>query len=198
MLGLTNYLSHTGHRSVVAADSRGSLARRLTQEGLPTTALTIRNDLDILAGIRLRRLVQTEKAQIVHFHTARAHALSPWLSGLPVKRVVTRRMDYRVRPGFITQLLYNKSVDAVVAISQGVQAALQAGGVSSSHLCIIPSGIDTARFATTDDQRVQQRVAQGIAPDEVVVLAVGALAERKGHSTLLHAAAHLQLSLIHI
>ncbi len=192
MLGLTSYLSNHGHGSVVAADPRGTLARRLTHVGLPTIALTIRNDLDVLAGLRLRRLVQTEKAQIVHFHTARAHALSPWLLGLPVKRVVTRRMDYRVRPGLFTHLLYKKSVDAIVAISQGVQAALTDGGVSPSRIHIIASGIDTARFTITTEQRMQQRAAQGIAPDEVVVLAVGALAERKGHSTLLQAAAQLQ------
>lgn len=192
MLGLTSYLSSRSHWSVVAADPRGVLSQRLTQAGLRTTGLTIKNDLDIHAGLRLRRLVQTEKAQIVHFHTARAHALSPWLSGLPVKRVVTRRMDYRVRPGLFTRLLYEKSVDAVVAISHGVQTALTAGGVSPAHISIIPSGIDTPRFTVTNEQRVQQRAAQGIAPDEIVVLAVGALAERKGHSTLLQAAVQLQ------
>lgn len=177
---------------MVAADPRGPLSHRLTQAGLPTTALTIRNDLDVLAGFRLRSLVRRENSQIVHFHTARAHALSPWLSGLPVKRIVTRRMDYRVCPGFFTHLLYEKSVDTVVAISRGVQAALLAGGVLPSHICIIPSGIDTARFAITADQRAQQRTIQQIAPEEIVVLTVGALAERKGHSTLLQAAAHLQ------
>lgn len=152
----------------------------------------MRNDLDVLAGLRLRRFVQTEAYQLVHFHTARAHALSPWLRGLRVKRVVTRRMDYRVRPGRFTRLLYETSVDAVVAISQGVQAALQAGGVSPSRIHLIPSGIDTARFAVIADQRAQQRATRGIAPEECVVLAVGALAERKGHVTLLRAAARLQ------
>jgi glycosyltransferase involved in cell wall biosynthesis len=152
----------------------------------------VRNDLDFLAGLRLRRLVRAEGHQFVHFHTARAHALSPWLRGLRVKRVVTRRMDYRVRPGWLSRLLYEGSVDAVVAISQGVQSALLAGGVPPSRMHIIPSGIDTARFAFTTDQREQHRSAQRIAREECVVLAVGALAERKGHATLLQAAAVLR------
>jgi glycosyltransferase involved in cell wall biosynthesis len=192
VLGLTTYLSRTGHRSVVAVDPYGALAQRLRQTDLPTTNLTVRNDLDLLAGLRLRHFVQAEGYQLVHFHTARAHALSPWLRGLQVKRVVTRRMDYRIRPGWFTRLLYKDSVDAIVAISQGVQGALQAGGVPSSHITVIPSGIDTARFAITAQQRTQQRATQGIAPDTYVVLAVGALAERKGHTTLLQAAALLQ------
>lgn len=152
----------------------------------------MKNDLDVIAGLRLRRVVRAGGYHIVHFHTARAHALSPWLRGLPVKRVVTRRMDYRVRPGWFTRLLYDNSVDAVVAISLGVKAALQAGGVPNSHIRIIPSGIDTTRFAVTADQRTKQRAALGIAPHECVVLAVGALAERKGHITLLQAAALLR------
>ena len=192
MLGLTTYLNRNGHRSTVANDPRGVLSQRLTQAGLPHVALTVRNDLDILAGIRLRRLVQAQRYQIIHFHTARAHALSPWLAGLPVKRVVTRRMDYRVRPGPVTHLLYNKSVDAVVAISHGVQTALQAGGVAPAHTCIIPSGIETARFTIAESQRAQQRAAQGIRPTEQIILAVGALAERKGHHTVLQAAAQLR------
>src|SRR5262249_49372094 len=41
-------------------------------------------------------------------------------------------------------------------------------------------------------EHIQQRTVQGIAPNEIVILTVGALAERKGHSTLLQAAAQLQ------
>jgi len=191
VLGLTSYLNRTGHRSVVAVDPRGALAHRLTQTNLPVINLIVRNDLDLFAGLRLRRFVQTQGYQLVHFHTARAHALSPWLRGLRVKRVVTRRMDYRVRPGWFTRLLYEDSVDAVVAISQGVRSALQAGGIPTPRLTIIPSGIDTSHFIITDEQRAHQRATQGIPPDTCVVLAVGALAERKGHATLLQAAALL-------
>jgi glycosyltransferase involved in cell wall biosynthesis len=100
-------------------------------------------------------------------------------------------MDYRVRPGWFTRLLYEDNVDAVVAISQGVQAALLAGGVPSSRIHLISSGIDTARFAITAEQRGRQRALHEVASDEIVVLAVGALAERKGHATLLQAAALL-------
>lgn len=192
MLGLTTYLHHNGHQSVVAVDPRGALFRRLTEAAFPATTLTVRNNLDAVAGLRLRRLVRTAGCHIVHFHTARAHALSPWLRGLSVKRVVTRRMDYRVRPGWFTRLLYEDSVDAVVAISRGVKAALRAGGVPDSHIRVIPSGIDTAHFAATAERRARQRAALGIAQRESVAVAVGALAERKGHITLLRAAALLR------
>ena len=188
MLGLTTYLHRSGHQSVVAVDPRGALSARLSQQGLLTCPLRVRNHLDVFAGFRLRRLVRTGGYDIVHFHTARAHALSPWLRGLPVKRLVTRRMDYPIQPGRMTRLLYEHSVDMVIAISHGVEAALHAGGIPPEHMRRIPSGIDTARFLSDVARRQQMRTTLGIEPHEQMVLMIGALTERKGHGSLFSAA----------
>ena len=192
MLGLTTSLHRSGHQSVVAGDPRGVLWSRLSEQGLPRYPLRVRNHLDLLAGFRLRRLVQTGSYHIAHFHTARAHALSPWLHGLPVKRIVTRRMDYPIARGRLTRLLYEQSVDMIVAISQRVEAALLAGGVPPARIRRIPSGVETARFLPNEHARQQLRTAFGIAPHDIVLLTVGALTERKGHGTLFSAAYRLQ------
>ena len=192
MLGLTTSLHRRGHQSVVAGDPRGALWSRLSEYGLPRYPLRVRNHLDLLAGFRLRRLVQAGGYHIVHFHTARAHALSPWLHGLSAKRIVTRRMDYPIARGRMTRLLYEQSVDMVVAISQGVEVALLAGGVPPARIRRIPSGVETARFLPNEHARQQLRTALGLLPHDIVVLTVGALTERKGHGTLFSAAYMLQ------
>ena len=188
MLGLTTHLHRGGHRSVVAGDPRGVLFSRLGERGLPRYPLRVRNHLDLPAGFRLRRLVRAGDYRIVHFHTARAHALSPWLRGLPVKRVVTRRMDYPVSRGYRTRLLYVQNVDMVIAISQSVEASLLAGGVPSARIRRIPSGIETARFLPDERVRRHVRTALGVEPREQMALTVGALTERKGHGLLFSAA----------
>jgi glycosyltransferase involved in cell wall biosynthesis len=192
VLGLTTYLHRGGHQSVVAGDPYGLLLARLSEHGLPRYPLRVRNHLDLLAGFRLRRLVQAGGYQIVHFHTARAHALSPWLRGLPAKRLVTRRMDYPIFRGRRTRLLYEQSVDIVIAISQSVEAALLAGGVPSARIRRIPSGIETTRYLPNEHVRRQIRATLGIEPHEHIVLTVGALTERKGHGLLFSAAYMLQ------
>jgi glycosyltransferase involved in cell wall biosynthesis len=192
VLGLTTYLTRAGHCSVVAANPDGSLYRRLTAAGLSVRPLRVRNHCDLLAGLRLRRLVTAGRYDLVHFHTARAHALTPWLHKTRVKRVVTRRMDYPVKKGWVTRLLYIHSVDAVVAISAGVRAALLAAEVPATRIRLIPSGVDTTRFTQNSDVRVQVRHAYGFSDHETLVLSVGALAERKGHRTLLRAAHQLK------
>jgi glycosyltransferase involved in cell wall biosynthesis len=189
---LTTYLHERGHHSLVAADPTGLLYSRLQQAGLPVLPFRVRNHLDIVAGLRLRRYLRTQSYHLVHFHTARAHALSPWLSGLNVKRLVTRRMDYPVQPGLTTRLLYVSTVDKVIAISQGVQAALQAGGVPATQLRLIHSGIDTSRFTPDPRKRDQVRAHYHIAPATPVIVSVGALVNRKGHDLLVTAASQLK------
>jgi glycosyltransferase involved in cell wall biosynthesis len=165
------------------------LYARLTAAGLPVIPLSIHNHFDVLAGLRLRRFVQTHQYDVVHFHTARAHALSPWLHSLPVRRIVTRRMDYALKKSWFNHLLYHRSVDMIVAISLGVRTALLNGGVPATHIRLIPSGIDTTRFSPDPAAREQVRSRYGMAPHLPLVLSVGALVERKGHGALL-AAAH--------
>lgn len=187
--GLTTYLHQSGHRSVVATDPRGVLYSQLSHTGLPVLPLRIRNHLDVLAGFRLRKFVQAGQFDIAHFHTARAHALSPWLQGLRVKRLVTRRMDYALKKRWATRFLYLHSSDMVIAISQSVKAALLEGAIPTEHIRVIPSGIDTARFAPDPVTRDRVRAHYGIAPHIPLVLSVGALVERKGQNILI-AAAH--------
>ena len=177
---------------MVAADPHGLLYRRLVDAGLPVCALRVRNHCDLPAGFRLRRLVTADQYELVHFHTARAHALSPWLQRTGVKRVVTRRMDYPVKKGGVTQFLYTRSVDAVVAISAGVCAALLAAAVPETRIRLIPSGVDTARFTPNPTARMQVRRAYGLEAHDILVLSIGVLAERKGHQTLLQAAYRLK------
>src|SRR4051794_24809867 len=102
VLGLTTYLTRAGHHSVVAANPGGSLYRALSTAGLSACPLRVRNSCDLLAGLRLRRLVTHDRYDLVHFHTARAHALSPWVAHTGAKRVVTRRMDYPLKKGRVT------------------------------------------------------------------------------------------------
>jgi glycosyltransferase involved in cell wall biosynthesis len=193
VLGLVRYLAAAGVRQAVAADPAGALAARVAAEGVPVAPLRIRNHADVLAARRLSGLLATEGYAIVHFHSARAHAMSALLgrswAGL---RVVTRRMDYAPRGGWYARWLYNRGVDAVVAISNGVRQVLIASGVAPERIHVIPSGVDADRFAASDERRAAARAAYGLADDTFAVAMVAALEDRKGHAVLLDAVAQLR------
>jgi glycosyltransferase involved in cell wall biosynthesis len=107
-------------------------------------------------------------------------------------------MDYPVKKGPVTQLLYTQSVDAVIAISAGVRAALLAAGIPAARIQLIPSGVDTSRFTTNPAVRARVRQAYGIGASETLVLAIGALVERKGYQTLLQAVHRLKTQGTHL
>lgn len=187
VLALARALEARGVATTLAGDPAGRLAREAGRVGLPTVALPIRNHLDLGAGWRLRRLARGY--DVVHFHTARAHALAPWVRG--ARRVVTRRMDYEPRGGVAVRWLYNRSVDVVIAISPGVRDALVAAGVRPERIRIVPSAVDPSRVQAAPGVRAEQRVAWGVSPGEVVVLVLGALERRKGQDVLLSAVEQL-------
>lgn len=187
VLALLERQARAGLDVLLAADPAGRLAARAAARGIPTAALPVRNHLDVHAGRRLRRLARG--ADVVHFHTARAHALAPWLAGLGARRVVTRRMDYAPRGGWVVRLLYERAVDVVIAISEGVHRALVAAGIDPARIVVVPSGVDLDRVGAAATSRARERQGLGIADDETLVLGLGALERRKGFDVLVAAAA---------
>jgi L-malate glycosyltransferase len=190
---LVRELARRGHASIVATPADAPLAAAVTEAGARVVACAIRNHADIRAVPRLRGVAR--EVDVVHFHTARAHAMAPWLGGLGVRRVVTRRMDYVPRGGPWVRFLYGRAVDVVIAISGGVRAALVAGGVAPERIRVVPSGIDPDALAPPAGARERVRAEWGLARDDVAVVLVGVLEARKGHATLLDAAATLPRTL---
>src|SRR4029450_8717557 len=141
---------------------RGRLAREAPAGGIPVEALPVANAIDVRAGVRLRRLVAGH--DVVHFHTARAHALAPFCRGQGARLVVTRRMDYVPRGGPYARWLYNRAVDVVIAISDGVRAALLRAGVDAKRIRVVPSGIDPVAVEAAPGARAAVRGARGAAP----------------------------------
>jgi len=101
-------------------------------------------------------------------------------------------MDYVPRGGAYVRWLYNRVVDAVIAISEGVRAALLRSGVHADRIRVVPSGIDPAALEAGPESRSSVRAEWGVDADEVVVLVLGALEKRKGHAVLLDAARRLE------
>jgi len=188
VLALVRELAARGHVSTVAAHPGGPLARAAAAAAR-VVPLGIVNHFDVRAALALRRLVAA--FDVVHFHTARAHALAPFCRGRGARLVVTRRMDYVPAGGPYVRFLYNRAVDAVIAISEGVRAALVRVGVRAERIRVVPSGIDAGAFVAPPEARAAVRREWRLGDDDVAVVVVGALEARKGHAVLLAAAAAL-------
>jgi glycosyltransferase involved in cell wall biosynthesis len=191
VLGLLRCLARAGHENLLAAPAGSMLAASLVPADAALQPLAVRNDLDLGAALRLWRLVERTRPDIVHFHTARAHALAFWLPRLSSRAIATRRMDYPLRRSWRTRLLYNRRVAAVVAISEEVRRRLLEAGVVPERVRVIPSGVEAP--AALPDERVREAARRCLAAGAATVVAtVASLERRKGIDVLLEALAILR------
>src|SRR5208337_2226099 len=178
VLALTLALAGSGNRAELICDPAGRLWERATAAGIKCHPLHIRNAIDLAARVRLRAILKRERYDVVHFHTSRAHSMAPFARGFGSTLIVTRRMDYRPNRVF-APLLYNRAVDGVIAISDGVADSLAAARVERDRVTVIHSGVDCAHFhPPATRERADARLKFGISDDEVLVSAVGALEQR--------------------
>jgi glycosyltransferase involved in cell wall biosynthesis len=184
---LTLALMRAGHSADLFCDPTGKLWERAQAAGVTCYPLRIRNSVDALAGLKLRGYLSRNHYDVVHFHTARAHALAPFARGRADALVVTRRMDYAPNRIF-APWLYNRAVDGVAAISAAVADALVRSGVARKRIEIIPSGVDVDRFRPPNPAELKQaRDALGLAAGDFAVGTVGMLEARKGQRYLIEA-----------
>jgi glycosyltransferase involved in cell wall biosynthesis len=152
----------------------------------------MRSELDLPAALSMAGALRRFGADIVHFHTARAHTLglaAASIARTPVK-VLSRRVDFPVGQNVFSRIKYRASVDAVVAITRAVKDVLVDGGVSADSVTVIHSGIDLEKFREPADGSYVKREL-GIPHSAPLVGAVGALAPHKAQSYFLRAAKNL-------
>lgn len=178
--------------AVVRPDS--PVGARFAELGLQVVPYAFRGEWDWRAPAFLADLVARRGVDLIHAHTAHAHAAG--LRALKrlrsrgddaVRLVTTRRVDFRISRSWFSHRKYTHPDQHFIAISQGVADVLLEGGVDPSRIDIVPSGVpppDPARVAT----REAAREAFGIGESEIAVVNVGALTDHKGQRYLIEAA----------
>jgi len=177
-----------GHAVLVAAQPESPLAHEARRASIPVAELAVRGEWDLVASARACRLTRRFAADLVHLHTAHAHAIG-WLAGLwgsmPPK-VVSRRVDFRPRSNALSRLKYRWPGQVYVAVSESVRQVLIESGVDPSRVRTIHSGIPLPGRRPEPTGRVRREL--GIGQDRRIVVSVAALAPHKDHGTLLKAA----------
>lgn len=191
VLLLMRALRSRGHAQRLLAPA-GPLAEKAGAEGFDVTAWESHGELDVAAAMSVRAALVAFAPDVVHAHSAHAHAL-----GVPAARlarvptvVVSRRVDFRVGTNPVSRLKYRFRVDRYLCISEGVRDAMRASGVPDSRLVVVPSGVDFGRLeAEASGPAPDLRGLLGVPAEAEVVGTVASLAPHKNHALLLEAAA---------
>jgi glycosyltransferase involved in cell wall biosynthesis len=194
VLTLMRGLKARGHEGLLMAPA-GPLLERARGAGFETRLWRARGDWDLVAAWRAGRAVRGAGADLVHCHTARAHALGTMaahLAGIPA--VVSRRVPVVVGRHPLSLLKYRRGVARYLCISRPAMAELERIGVPSERLALVPSGVDLEDFDAPSagergtETRSDLRALIGAPPESAVVGTVAALTAEKNPTLMLAAA----------
>ncbi|MBI5595946.1 MAG: glycosyltransferase family 4 protein [Elusimicrobia bacterium] len=150
MLVLGRGLSAAGWEVILCSPEGGEVAKRAAGAGMRHIAFHPRQDYDLFAAKRLADLVDAEKADVLHGHHPRGHAVglaSLYLSKRRPVFVVTRRVSFRVSANPFSALKYrHPRIDGYIAVADNIRRELIAGGVRPEKVVTIPSGVDMSLF----------------------------------------------------
>ena len=163
-----------GHEPLIVSPPDSPLLRRARGAGLAVSAVGAAGDWDLRAAQRVARRLKTWRADIVHAHDARAHAIA--LAALVGRRriplIVTRRVAFVPRG----RIKYGRRVARFIAISNAVRDALIVGGVDPARVDVVHSGVPTPHVDHPRDWRHEC----GWPEDTVLCGVVGAMTVEKG------------------
>jgi glycosyltransferase involved in cell wall biosynthesis len=141
----------------------------------------------------LARFISLWRPGVCHALTAGAHT-HLWLARAavpsPPPLVVSRRVAFGIPPTPFSLLKYRRGVAHFIPISRAAAESLARIGVPAGKMTIVPSGVDTARFARPEGGAARR--AWGVAADEFVIGSVAAFEAEKGLATLVDAAAAMR------
>ena len=174
------------------------------ERSVPTQAFRVRNSGDLGAAVRLARLIQAERIDIVHAHSRRDYVIA--VLGVALARRFSR---YRPRlilhahmirplgsPARLSGRFFEWGADAVAAVSGAVCDHLRSDHqFSPAFVHLIHNGVKLDNFAVpgSAESRKQRREARqewNIPPDAIVLGMIGRL-DAKGQSALLTIGAEL-------
>jgi len=193
LLQLSDELISRGHRIVPVRNDDGEtwLDDNLRDRGLEPVYVPFRKAVDFRAPAALREILRERGVDAVHSHefTMAVYGAAA-LRGSSIAHVTTmhgnQTMTDALRRRVALRWAFRRS-DAVVAVSTSTRQHLEESlGLPAGAVHTIPNGIP--RRPGDASGPIQEF---GISPDEVVILAVGNLVERKGHIVLLRALAQL-------
>ena len=179
-------LGRHGVESVLVCPRGSAIAGELRGQISCVHEIPMHGDLDLGLIWRLKRILRTERPDIVHLHSRRgADLLGGIVARLAgVKTVLSRRVD-NPELSCVARWKY-RLYDRVITISEGIRQVLLAEGVDPRRLVCVRSAVSADGYSRQCDEAWFRQLF-GLAGNETVLAVIAQLIPRKGHRYLLQA-----------
>jgi L-malate glycosyltransferase len=189
-LVLCEGLKNKGHEVILACPAGSDIEKIARIKGIKIETVNMRQEYDIFAVLKLRKIIKKYNIEIVHAHHPKAHALglvASLITRVPVF-IYTRRVIFPIRKAIFSQLKYkSKRIDKIIAVCEGVKKVLVEYGIQPSRIQIIYGGYDLEKIVSKGKEGNRIRKEFNIKDKELLVSLVGNYSYYKGHTFFLEA-----------
>ncbi|MGH9432303.1 MAG: glycosyltransferase family 4 protein [Terriglobia bacterium] len=189
LLLLARQLRTRGHEQWIACPQGSALELRAREEGFHVRTLPAHDPGHVRGAFQLRRILKTDRLDIVHAHDGRGQSIA-WISSARtgVRRVASRRVTFLPRWRTLHRLKYRYTCDAVIAVSNYVKGLLLGCGVPGGMIEVIYDGIVIPERLPDAEKRAAARRKWGFSDRDFVIGSLGAFRPGKGQETAVQAA----------
>jgi glycosyltransferase involved in cell wall biosynthesis len=198
-------LNAGGHAITLVARPRSRLLLAARRAAVPAVSIGFRSDLDPITFLRLRRLLDRTRAQLV-VNTFDKELRLSGLAALSLGRrrpirVLSRKGLPLIADNWRYRMTYAHLVDGILTPAAAIQRQLAAHSWLEVPIQVIPNGVDLERFAHAPRRQplpqgspILDSISSSTSPDECgpLILCLARLSGQKGHRFLLEAAAALR------
>ncbi len=181
MLMLARELRDRGHEQIIVSIEGSRVEERAQKEGFRVFALP-QSDPGHAFGILLwRQQLRGWRPHILHAHDGRGQTLA-WLAsvGLPIRRVASRRVTFLPSDRWSYPLKYNRTCQAVIAVSENIRDLSVQAGVPRERITVIPDGIEIPSELPSASERLNLRESWRCGEHDFLIGFLGASTPEKG------------------
>jgi glycosyltransferase involved in cell wall biosynthesis len=178
-------LYERGHGAELVAVHGSSLSHRAKKVGIHVHSVS-RNSPRLAAAAKIYSILSEGRVDLVHANEAHA-VTSAWLglTGRKLPFVISRRVGYPLRKGWIAQARYRRA-NCVLANSHWVANQVAPSVAAPEKLRVVYEGVEIPALPTPDE-RAEARARWSFKPSDRVLGCAGALQWDKGHEWVIRA-----------
>lgn len=158
---------------------------------IPTQLIRFSGEIDLFASGKLKKAIKEYEPDIIHAHTAHAHA---WAAAAKKRNsiplVVSRRVVFPLKKNPLSKWKLSKA-DMYICVSDHVAEVLIESGVSRESIRVVPDGVPIPSETASDNDSLDFRRRYGIPEDTLLISNLAALVPNKDHITLVDAVSAL-------
>ncbi len=196
LLAVLKRLKKNFEVEVICIHSRGKLAPKFEEAGIPVTVIPFKSRLHPISLYQLARYLRKRRIDIVHTHMYRPNVsgtLAARIAGVPVVISNVHNVDHwdTNRQVWMDRVLYPWR-DRIIAVSESVRRDyLEKIWVAPERVKVIYNGVDIPELPSNLDKDIVKRDL-GITPYQKVVACIARLVPQKGHKFLLECYSYVE------